>query len=249
MAERVPDGLRAAEAADRGAGVVADEGFGHHATSLWPWAFDVRAFRSRSRSSTGWPSCSHEPLATTPSGVTVSVPACPGPLGRTASESGSLPTPLTPGFSQASGSGEINNSVGRVGALVADLLFNFFGRPAYLFTVMVFYFGWMIFREQKTREQLTKADFALRFTGFLATLVTSCALATLHFSPEGFRETAGGIVGQVVGGGMQSLMKLLGASVMLFFLWLASLSGIAFGVLSGDGVTVVSCVLIAYASW
>jgi S-DNA-T family DNA segregation ATPase FtsK/SpoIIIE len=132
--------------------------------------------------------------------------------------------PADPGFSQASASGEIHNSVGRVGALVADLLFNFFGRPAYLFTVMVFYFGWMIFREQKSREQLTKADFALRFGGFLATLVTSCALATLHFSPAGFRETAGGIIGQVVGGGMASVMKLLGASVLLFFLWLASIS-------------------------
>jgi S-DNA-T family DNA segregation ATPase FtsK/SpoIIIE len=132
--------------------------------------------------------------------------------------------PADPGFSQASASGEIHNSVGRVGALVADLLFNFFGRPAYLFTVMVFYFGWMIFREQKSREQLTKADFALRFGGFLATLITSCALATLHFSPAGFRETAGGIIGQVVGGGMASVMKLLGASVLLFFLWLASIS-------------------------
>ncbi|MGH8167140.1 MAG: DNA translocase FtsK 4TM domain-containing protein, partial [Woeseiaceae bacterium] len=48
--------------------------------------------------------------------------------------------------------------------------------------------------------------------------------ATLHFSPVGFRETAGGIIGQIVGGGMQSVMKLLGASVLLFFLWLASLS-------------------------
>jgi len=132
--------------------------------------------------------------------------------------------PADPGFSQVSGSGEINNSVGRVGALVADLLFNFFGRPAYLFTLMVFYFGWMIFREQKSRERLTRADFALRFGGFIATLLTSSALATLHFSPTGFRETAGGIIGQVVGGGMSSVMKLLGASVLLFFLWLASLS-------------------------
>jgi S-DNA-T family DNA segregation ATPase FtsK/SpoIIIE len=132
--------------------------------------------------------------------------------------------PSDPGFSQASSSGEVNNSVGRVGALVADLLFNFFGRPAYLFTVMVFYFGWMIFREQRSRERLTRADFALRFGGFIATLLTSSALATLHFSPTGFRETAGGILGQVVGGGMASVMKLLGASVLLFFLWLASLS-------------------------
>jgi S-DNA-T family DNA segregation ATPase FtsK/SpoIIIE len=56
--------------------------------------------------------------------------------------------PADPGFSQAGSAGEINNGVGRFGALLADLLFNLFGRPAYLFTVMVFYFGWMIFREQ-----------------------------------------------------------------------------------------------------
>ena len=132
--------------------------------------------------------------------------------------------PGDPGFTQASGSGEINNAVGRVGALIADLLFNLFGRPAYLFAVMVFYFGWMIFREQQTRQELTKLDYGIRIGGFLATLVTSCALASLHFSPVGFRESAGGIVGQVVGGGLESLMKLLGASVLLFFVWVASIS-------------------------
>jgi S-DNA-T family DNA segregation ATPase FtsK/SpoIIIE len=132
--------------------------------------------------------------------------------------------PGDPGFSQASGSAEINNSIGWIGALVADLLFNLFGRPAYLFAVMVFYFGWMIFREQRTRQELTKTDYGFRVGGFLATLVTSCAIASLHFSPVGFRETAGGIVGQVVGGSLESLMKLLGASVLLFFVWVASVS-------------------------
>jgi len=129
-----------------------------------------------------------------------------------------------PGFTQASGTGDINNAIGRIGALIADLLFNLFGRPAYLFTVMVFYLGWMIFREQKTREELTRADYGFRVGGFLATLITSCALASLHFSPVGFRETAGGIVGQVVGGSLESMMKLLGASVLLFFVWVASVS-------------------------
>ena len=132
--------------------------------------------------------------------------------------------PADPGFSQATSSGEVGNAVGRVGALIADLLFYLFGRPAYLFTVMLFYLGWMIFNEQKTQQPLTRADFALRFGGFVATLVTSCALATLHFSEFGFRATAGGVIGQVVGGGMESVMKLLGASTLLFFLWLASIS-------------------------
>ncbi len=128
------------------------------------------------------------------------------------------------GFSQASSSGTVQNGVGRIGALIADLLFNLFGRPAYLFVLLVFYLGWMIYREHRTQEILTRADFAWRFGGFIATLVTSCALATLHFSPVGFRETAGGIIGQVAGLGMASVMKLLGASMLLFFLWLASVS-------------------------
>ena len=132
--------------------------------------------------------------------------------------------PADPGFSQATAGTDVQNGVGRVGALVADLLFNFFGRPAYLFTVMVFYLGWMLYREQKTQQALTRMDFALRFGGFLATLVTSCALSTLHFSPIGFNETAGGIVGQVVGHSLQSVMKLLGASTLLFMLWVASIS-------------------------
>ena len=132
--------------------------------------------------------------------------------------------PADPGFSQATAGADVQNGVGRVGALTADLLFNFFGRPAYLFTVMVFYLGWMLYREQKTQQALTRMDFALRFGGFLATLITSCALSTLHFSPVGFNETAGGIVGQVVGHGLESVMKLLGASTLLFMLWVASIS-------------------------
>jgi S-DNA-T family DNA segregation ATPase FtsK/SpoIIIE len=73
------------------------------------------------------------------------------------------------GFSQASSSGTIQNGVGRFGALIADLLFNFFGRPAYLFVLLVFYLGWMIYREQRTQEVLTRADFGWRVGGFLAT--------------------------------------------------------------------------------
>ena len=57
--------------------------------------------------------------------------------------------PADPGFTQATSNTEVSNGVGRVGALIADLLFNLFGRPAYLFTVMVFYLGWMIFKEHK----------------------------------------------------------------------------------------------------
>ena len=129
-----------------------------------------------------------------------------------------------PGPTQATTVTTIQNGVGRVGAWIADALFFTFGRPAYLFTVMVFFFGWMLYREQKTQIELTKLDFTLRFSGFLATLVTSCALSTLHFSDVGFSSSAGGIIGKAVGESLVSVMKLLGASTLLFCLWVASIS-------------------------
>jgi len=132
--------------------------------------------------------------------------------------------PADPGFTQATGATEVQNGIGRVGAMTADLLFYLFGRPAYLFTVMVFFLGWMLYREEKTQTELTKMDYLLRGSGFVATLITSCALSTLHFSGADFNATAGGIVGQVFGGSLASVMKLLGASLLLFVLWVASIS-------------------------
>ena len=132
--------------------------------------------------------------------------------------------PGDPGFSQATTSADVQNGIGRAGAYVADFLFNAFGRPAYLFTVMVFYVGWMLYREQKTQIELTRIDFLLRFGGFLATLTASCALSTLHFSSAGFNESAGGILGKIVGHRLEDVMKLLGASTLLIVIWIASIS-------------------------
>ena len=88
--------------------------------------------------------------------------------------------PADPGPFQTTTSDAIGNGVGRVGAWVADLLFTGFGRPAYLFTVMVFFLGWMLYREQKTQIELTKLDFGLRFAGFLATLVHDLPCTDVH---------------------------------------------------------------------
>ena len=129
-----------------------------------------------------------------------------------------------PGFFQTTTDGAVRNEMGKVGAYVADALFTIFGRPAYLFTFMVFYLGWMLYREEKTQIELTRLDFGLRMSGFVATLVTSCALATLHFSSAGFRDSAGGYVGLAVGVWLNDVLKLLGATTLLFCLWIASVS-------------------------
>jgi S-DNA-T family DNA segregation ATPase FtsK/SpoIIIE len=55
-------------------------------------------------------------------------------------------------------------------------------------------------------------------------LVTSCGLATLHFSTALLRETAGGVIGQLVGDGTAYVLSPLGATVFLLVLWLAAVS-------------------------
>ncbi len=165
-------------------------------------------------------------------------------------------SPDDPGFSRAASTGAVSNGVGRVGAYTSGLLFDFFGLPAYLCTVMVFYLGWMLYREQKLLQPYTKTDFALRFAGFLLTLVTSCALATLHFSPAGFNQTAGGILGQIVGQNLAGVMKPLGATVLLFFTWVAAISLVLgfswFVVMDGIGracLTGVETLTARIAAW
>lgn len=129
-----------------------------------------------------------------------------------------------PGIAQINNTNEINNAIGQVGAFISDLLFNLFGISAYLFVGMIFYYGWLLYVDLKNTDSTARADLFLRVCGFLLLLVSSSALTTLHFSAEGFNQTAGGILGQAVGGYLESTMKLLGASTLLFFIWLTSIS-------------------------
>ena len=81
-----------------------------------------------------------------------------------------------------------------------------------------------MYRDLKSQTIPVRADLFLRVSGFVLLLISSCALSTLHFSGDGYRETAGGILGQVVGNNLELTMKLLGATTLLFFVWLASVS-------------------------
>ncbi|MEN7341952.1 MAG: DNA translocase FtsK 4TM domain-containing protein [Pseudomonadota bacterium] len=132
--------------------------------------------------------------------------------------------PSDPGFSHSGSGGAIQNRISLVGALFADFVFMLFGRPAYLFPLMVAFAGWLIYRERTNPEWEAGRLMALRFTGFVLTLAASCGLATLHFSAIGLRETAGGIVGQMVGNGLLAWFGMLGATLLLLAGWFAAAS-------------------------
>ncbi|MEO8306854.1 MAG: DNA translocase FtsK 4TM domain-containing protein [Pseudomonadota bacterium] len=127
-----------------------------------------------------------------------------------------------PGFSY-SGSGEpVQNRIGPFGARLADILLFLFGRPAFLFPVLLLVAAWLTFRNRlDAMEPASRANVAVRMGGFVLLLAASCGLATLHWDPGVLRESAGGVLGKVVGGGLAGAMRPLGATLLLLAAWMA----------------------------
>jgi S-DNA-T family DNA segregation ATPase FtsK/SpoIIIE len=116
----------------------------------------------------------------------------------------------------------VGNLIGPAGAWFADLSFFLFGRSAYLFPILVLLSGVLLFRNGTVAD--TRQLALQRGAGFALAVATSSGLATLHFSAPALRESAGGLLGQGVGGGLEALLGLLGATVLLLVLWLGSVS-------------------------
>src|SRR5438552_7121412 len=84
-------------------------------------------------------------------------------------------------------------------------------------------------RRMKTPAPASRANALVRLAGFLLGLVASCGLATLHWQPGVLRQSAGGVVGSLVGRGLATGLDFLGATLVMIAAWMAGLS-LAFGV-------------------
>ena len=129
-----------------------------------------------------------------------------------------------PAFSSTGQPGPVTNLIGPFGAWLADLFFVLFGAPAFLFPVMLGFAGWSLYQDRQSHEPMDRRTLVLRGLGFVLALASSCGLATLHFSPSGWPNTAGGVLGSLVGEGLVVAMGFLGATLLLLAIWLASVS-------------------------
>src|SRR5271169_6613173 len=124
--------------------------------------------------------------------------------------------PHDPGFADTGEPGPVSNWIGPVGAWLAGFFLFLFGRPAYLFPVMLVYAGWLVHKEQELQDARSRINTLLRAAGFILTLCTSCGLATLHWSGAALPNTAGGALGNLVGGdaahGLEHALSFLGAT-------------------------------------
>ena len=73
-------------------------------------------------------------------------------------------------------------------AWLADVLYFLFGRPAYLFPLMLSVACFVMFRQRDDEEGRTRANTAVRIGGFMLMLFASCGLTTLHWSAGALRQ-------------------------------------------------------------
>ena len=132
--------------------------------------------------------------------------------------------PHDPGFSDTGEPGPVGNWIGPVGAWLAGFFLFLFGRPAYLFPVMLAFAGWLVHKDQSLPDTRSRINTLLRAFGFVLTLATSCGLASLHWSGAGLPNSAGGVLGELAGKGSARGLSFLGATLLLLGLWLAGVA-------------------------
>src|ERR1700692_2012155 len=132
--------------------------------------------------------------------------------------------PDDPTFADTGGPGPVGNWIGPVGARLAGFFLFLFGRPSYLFPLMLAYAGWLVHKEQALPDARSRINTLLRAAGFVLTLVTSCGLATLHWNGAALPNSAGGVLGELTGHGSARGLSFLGATLLLLGLWLAGVA-------------------------
>jgi S-DNA-T family DNA segregation ATPase FtsK/SpoIIIE len=132
-------------------------------------------------------------------------------------------SPDDPGFSYTGNAAPIHNRIGVAGAWVSDVLFFLFGWPAFLLPVVMALAAWGLQRRVQGGTA-SRMNTAVRVAGFVVLLAASCGLTTLHWEAGVLRQTAGGVVGGLVGKGLASWLDFLGATLLLIAAWMGGLS-------------------------
>jgi S-DNA-T family DNA segregation ATPase FtsK/SpoIIIE len=124
-----------------------------------------------------------------------------------------------------SGSGQaILNACGVVGAWISDFTLSLFGLVAYLFPVMIFWHGYLLYRQKKMR--VNRWVLALRWFGFVATIASGAAILYLHLlrTKVELPSNTGGILGQETGDFLLSNFGNSGATLLLLAVLLAGVT-------------------------
>ena len=104
-------------------------------------------------------------------------------------------------WSHSGTNNEIHNFGGVAGAWIADLSFYLFGFLAFLLPIMIYYNGIILVKTRNASTEERYQMLLIRWSGFVLTLISGCALSSLNFAvnPGMMPADAGGILGQITG--------------------------------------------------
>ena len=134
-------------------------------------------------------------------------------------------SPNDPGFF-TTGSGDVNNAVGRLGAFIADLLLHLFGFFAYLFPCALGLKVVSLLRENDgEREDFSWGMLALKALGIILLAVGACSLATMHFEiADGITWHAGGVIGSLMVDVTVPSFAVVGSTILYFAIFMLGLT-------------------------
>jgi len=127
------------------------------------------------------------------------------------------------GWTHSSTVQRINNAGGVLGAWMADFILSFFGLCSYLFPIIIFWHGFLVF--SRVRQKQPPMVIVLQWIGIVGTIVSAAALLYLYVLRVGvdLPGATGGILGQETG---DAVLRLFGNSGATLFLIVLLLSGI-----------------------
>lgn len=131
-----------------------------------------------------------------------------------------------PGWTHVGGVKDAQNAAGSAGAFAADLLLTIFGYLAYLFPLLVGFWGVRVFRERRAshQAQLSWPMFALRLLGLVMIMVAGSALLQPIIQQDFLPNGAGGILGAMVGGFAYPSFGRAGGTLILFVLLMLAIT-------------------------
>ncbi|WP_299727058.1 DNA translocase FtsK [uncultured Endozoicomonas sp.] len=105
-----------------------------------------------------------------------------------------------PGWSFIGTADSVANSAGRIGAWSSDFLLNLFGFLAWLVPVVFILKAVKVFRYRHEPNEWHGWLFTIRSTGFVLTIASGAALASLHYHAlnDLFPSSTGGIIGELI---------------------------------------------------
>lgn len=131
-----------------------------------------------------------------------------------------------PGWSSTGVGNGVENWGGQFGAWISDLLYQAFGRVAYLFPVMALALGWHVYRGKPVRYSDDLPRKAVNGLGFVLTIVGSCGLGSQHFpsAAANLPYVSGGVLGLVMSETLRQFFGFAGSTVFLLAMFLTGVT-------------------------